>query len=512
MNGLDLFLDAFHLIRPWWLLALLPVAATWWFLKARAGTNKLQMATLAPHLQDALTVGKQERRRLEPVDVAALCLALLVLAAAGPSWTRMPNPFVSQSAPLVVVVKVTPSMLADDVAPTRLERARQKVRDLLKLRVGARTALVAYAGSAHRVVPLTEDARLIEPYLAGLSPEIMPRGGDDVVAAHTLALQILANEPTPGSALFLLDSISTEAASTLDAANDASMAVLALLPGDQDDPGLSALRTTPVIRVTPDNQDVNQLERTIQASYQQALSRDSDQPWEDRGWLLAWPAALFMLLGFRKGFTLGRPARSITPAILTCIGLSLMPADHARADIEDWFFTPDQQGHRLMERKDFEAAAEKFTDPMWKNHALYRQGKYEEAAKGYEQLETAAASFAQGMALIKSRKYRDAVRAFELTLKRDPDYPGAAANLETAQDIVEWVEDAREQSDTGEEMGIGADEVVFDNESGRGADTQIEAETDKPALLSADQWMNTVDTRTDDFLRQRFAIEANRED
>ena len=63
----------------------------------------------------------------------------------------------------------------------------------------------------------------------------------------------------------------------------------------------------------------------------------------------------------------------------------------------------------------------------------------------------------------------------------------------------------------GEERGIGADDVMFDNEDGRGANTQMEAPKDEGiGLLSTEQWMRTVDTRTGDFLRLRFAIEAAR--
>lgn len=115
------------------------------------------------------------------------------------------------------------------------------------------------------------------------------------------------------------------------------------------------------------------------------------------------------------------------------------------------------------------------------------------------------------MAQVKSRAYRDGVRSFETALKRDPDYPGAAGNLAVATEIVAYVEEAREQSDTGEDAGIGADEVVFDNEANRGAETRIEVPREGGAgLMTAEQWMNTVDTRTGDFLRQRFAIEAAR--
>ena len=134
--------------------------------------NKIQLRLpqsdgLAPHLREALTLGAQTGRRWQPIDGVAAGLLFAVIGASGPTWSRVPDPFVAQTAPLVIVLKVTPSMDAPDVAPTRLERGKQKIRDLLDLRAGARTALVAYAGTAHRVVPLTEDADIMRPYLEG---------------------------------------------------------------------------------------------------------------------------------------------------------------------------------------------------------------------------------------------------------------------------------------------------------------------------------------------------------
>jgi Ca-activated chloride channel family protein len=187
----------------------------------------------------------------------------------------------------------------------------------------------------------------------------------------------------------------------------------------------------------------------------------------------------------------------------------MQPAPQARAEgIVDWFYTPDQQGRLAFERKEYDRAAELFADPLWRGYALYRDGQYEAAVEVLDRVETSEAAFIQGMAHIKSRGYRDGVRAFETTLARDPDYPGAAENLATAREIVDYVEELREASDTGEEEGIGADEVVYDNEAARGAETEIEGPEDEgPGMLTTEQWMTTVDTRTGDFLRSRFALE-----
>ncbi len=502
MSELNVILDAFHFIRPWWLLLLPVVVVLWWAVRRNRTSRGVVTEGIAPHLRAALTVGRSERRRLWPIDGVAVTLSLLALGAAGPTWSRVPDPFVAQSAPVVVVLKVTPSMEERDVAPSRLERGKQKIRDLLALRAGARTALVAYAGSAHRVVPMTEDPSVMAPYLEGLTPEVMPESGERAADALDLAAELLAQEHAPGGVLFVADGLDPADAAALDGATATAVAVLAMLPEGGRDRGLDLLAKAQVVPVTPDDGDVRRIDRTLAAAYRQAMLENTAQPWLDRGHWLAWPAALLTLLWFRRGWTMRWAAVAFV--------LALQVPQPARADgIIDWFLTPDQQGRLAYQRKDYARAGELFTDPLWRGYALYRDGQYEQAAEVLDRAETAQAAFIQGMAHIKSRSYRDGVRSFETALRRDPDYPNAQANLEVAREIVDFVERAREQSDTGEDTGEGADEIVFDNEDERGADTQMETpQEDGAGLMTTQQWMNTVDTRTGDFLKQRFAIEA----
>ena len=144
-------------------------------------------------------------------------------------------------------------------------------------------------------------------------------------------------------------------------------------------------------------------------------------------------------------------------------------------------------------------------------HAKYKAGQYQDAAAIFANLDTAEAAFAKGMAEVRSRQYRPAIRSFDTALNRRPDFPEAKRNLEIAQAILEYVETAREQSDTGEERGIGADDVVFDNEAARGSETQIEVPTDEAAPLTAEQWIQSIDTDMGDFLRSRFLLDNQRE-
>ena len=98
-------------------------------------------------------------------------------------------------------------MTATDVPPSRLERAKQKIRDLIALRAGGRVGLVAYTGSAHLVMPLTDDPTVLQPFLEALDPSIMPNAGRSASAALALAERLLGGEDAPGSVLFVTDGI-----------------------------------------------------------------------------------------------------------------------------------------------------------------------------------------------------------------------------------------------------------------------------------------------------------------
>ncbi len=111
-------------------------------------------------------------------------------------------------------------MDAIDVSPTRLERAKLKVKALLAHRQGGRTALYAYAGSTHLVLPLTDDAELLQTFVDALQTRIMPRPGRDTVLALQTIDTALAKESVPGTVLFLTDGIEPAATAAFKAQVD----------------------------------------------------------------------------------------------------------------------------------------------------------------------------------------------------------------------------------------------------------------------------------------------------
>jgi len=219
-------LQFFHFLRPFWLLAIPLVVLMWWLIRPRRAARPPLPDAIAPHLAKALQVGEDGRAVILPIDGVVLALILLALAVAGPTWSRAPNPLIADTAPLVVALKVTDSMMTADLAPTRLDRARFKVLDLIAARAGARTALIAYAGSAHNVSPLTEDPNILRPLLEGLSPEVMPKDGANAGAALALAQEVLLGAETAGAILFVLDDLDPSDIAALNAVTDPPRAPL----------------------------------------------------------------------------------------------------------------------------------------------------------------------------------------------------------------------------------------------------------------------------------------------
>jgi Ca-activated chloride channel homolog len=203
-------LSQFHFLRPWWLLALIPALWLVWMICRHQDAARPWRGVIVDHLLPYLLVAGGPRRRLQPVHLLLLIWFLAILSLSGPTWQREPAPFADDEAALVIALEVTPTMLARDVQPSRLERAAQKIRDLLAEHPGIRTALVAYAGSTRLVMPLIRDADLITRFAAELSPSIMPVAGDVADEALAVSQEQLRKSGLRGSMLLITDGVSAE--------------------------------------------------------------------------------------------------------------------------------------------------------------------------------------------------------------------------------------------------------------------------------------------------------------
>lgn len=495
-------LSAFHFLRPYWLLVIVPMVWVWWTIRVRQESGQSEENIISPHLLKALTTKAGRKKRFTAVDSVLIAFCFIALSAAGPTWSKKQNPFSPPTPPAVVVVEVSQSMLARDIQPSRLERAKHKIRDFAELRAGAPTALIAFAGSAHMVLPLTDDPTLFIAFLEGIDPEVMPKPGQRIGRALELADELLRKEEKFGALVVLADGIDPVDGELVRSMAERKDRVLTALPLGKTEP--SSFRDFSTVSLTPDNQDVKRLESRISRAYQSSLVGDDDESWDDKGWFFLWPALIITRLWFRKGWTMRWGAQA---SVLLFIWT--MPADAFAETWKDVFATYDQQGRYAYEHKDFESAAQFFTDPGWKGIALYRLGKYKESALSFAELETAQAHFNRGNALVKAGDYALAIEAYEAALQKELSHDSAKRNLLVARAILARVTRDREESSLGDQQEIDADEIKFDKQAEAGKETKMVG-ADKMKLESAEKWMRTVDTEMKDFLKLKFAEDQAR--
>ena len=166
--------------------------------------------------------------------------------------------------------------------------------------------------------------------------------------------------------------------------------------------------------------------------------------------------------------------------------------------------TPDQQGYYLFKQQQYETAATRFVDPMWRGIALFRQGDFAQAASLFAGYDTANAAFAQGNALVMQGEYEAAVDRYARALQLQPGWEDASINREIASARAEML---KQEGGEGTGGKLGADEIVFEQgkASPSAGDEQVEAGQETDSIEQQAIWLRQVQTRPADFLRAKFA-------
>ena len=313
-------LDQFHFLRPLWLLLLIPAAYLMWSVYQRSDSLRAWRKVIAPHLLDHLLLREGgEEGRWRPVYMLGLGWLVGILALSGPSWQMQPSPFSEDQAAMFIVIKVTPQMLARDIQPSRLQRSVLKIHDLLETKKDIRTGLIAYAGSAHLVMPLTSDAGIIDSFASALEPGIMPVEGDEPAEAIALANERLKKAGVPGSIVLITDNIDTsqiQELGNISQTDGISVHILAMAGGPDVIPPAGSPPAPPldikslreaasamggsVVTTTADKSDIEDLSARVERSINNAPANEGQQ-WKDAGYYLLWLLALTILFFFRQG-------------------------------------------------------------------------------------------------------------------------------------------------------------------------------------------------------------------
>ena len=297
----------FHFLRPYWLLTVIPIVLVWLLYKKHSRDENSFKTLVDPHLLEHLLVGETEKKKITPLNVLLVLLLLSMVAVAGPTYRQAPSPFAGDEAGLMVLMKMTQSMESQDLQPSRLGRAKQKLRDLLEERKGKSTGLIVYSSSAHLVMPLTNDAEVIITMIEDLTPDLMPQEGDDLAGAIELGEAMVAQSEKAGSILLLADSVAEGQLPVVEKMSKATpLQILSFIPtGAAIDSGLQRLAEmydTRVIELSLDSKDVELLAQGAATSLTQVSDSEMSERWRDDGYWLLPLIALCFLLWFRKGW------------------------------------------------------------------------------------------------------------------------------------------------------------------------------------------------------------------
>ncbi|UCD80463.1 MAG: VWA domain-containing protein [Desulfobacterales bacterium] len=185
------------------LLWLLPLAAVALIFQSRKKKRALEMFADA-HLLQRLTAAESGGRRFFKALMLLLALGLLLFALAGPRWGSHYEEVSQKGVDIMLLVDVSPSMLVEDIAPNRLERARREILDFLKNVQGDRVGLVAFAGAAFIQCPLTLDYAALEMFLNAVQPDLIPVPGTDLGAAIEMGLSAFDEDATTDKVILLI--------------------------------------------------------------------------------------------------------------------------------------------------------------------------------------------------------------------------------------------------------------------------------------------------------------------
>ena len=456
---METIISEFHFLRPLWLLA---VPLVWWmvFMLRKKWWQKGDWdREVDSHLLEFLaTSPSQHKRKLLPW---VMCLAgtLLLLSLAGPAWQKKPQPLIKKSQARVLVLDLSFSMLATDVKPTRIDRVRFKLEDLLNNFNEGETALVGYAGDAFVITPLTHDANTISSLLPGLHPNIMPVPGSRADLGVELASDLLSRSiGSQGHIILVTDGIEESEISVIKNAsgtNEISILAVGTEAGSpialkaggflKDRNGaivIPKLNLKPLSKLanqvngeltllSPDDRDVNQIftAETSEGIYKEDEQKRTSDKWNEEGpWLLLIVLPLTALL-FRRGilFSIGL---IFLPALFT------LPYTVMAFSWDDLWLRPDQQATELFHQGETDYASKLFEDNEWKATAAYRSGDYEKAAEQFAKKDNTRANFNRGNALAFAGRLQDAIDSYEKVLSVNPQHKDAKFNKKLVEDLL----------------------------------------------------------------------------
>ena len=465
--------NQFHFLRPEWLILLPIVVALWWFIR-KASAHQQWREYFPQAMLDALQVDGAQRSSHWHWWLLVSWL-FLSFAMAGPTWIKQPVPVVKNQKAIVIALDLSPSMLADDLTPNRLTRAKYKLIDILGKQADGQMALIAYAGDAHTVSPLTDDPQTIEVLLPALTPNVMPSSGSNIEAAVELAQTLLRDAGIlSGEILVLTDGMTEDAIQNVKKITSSAhrLSILGVgsaeaAPVKSSDGRLVRNSNGEIVLASVNRQQLQTLANSLNGGYSDLTTDDADinyllsdrfeseqtseklndansfDSWKDLAHWLALFVLPLALLCFRKGVIY------LLPIFI------FSPLDSQAADIgllDKIFKTKDQQAVELFQNEKYDDAADTFKDPNWSAVAKYRNGDFGNAAEGFSNsVDSVTNNYNRANSLARSGQLEQALDTYTQVLEDEPEHEDAAHNKKIIEELLKQQEQQQQEQQQSEQ-------------------------------------------------------------
>ena len=415
-----MFIENFHFLRPWVLLLfLVPLFLYGTYAKGAVAQSSWQKVIDKKLLDYLLIKGSAVKRKLF-VNVVLLGLIGAIIAAAGPSWQKIELPTLTSQNAVMILLNMSSDMDQTDMKPSRLERAKYKIKDFLSLLKEAQVGLEVYSGEPFMIAPITEDANILVNLLPAVTKDIMPLNGDRLDRAILLAAERLREAGYhQGNLLILTADVGQKfdlalAAAQKVAEEDYKVNIIGVSATQNDKLKMIAQKGKgDYWNIRADDAKIKTLAEKINAENGQIdKSENAKTIWLDAGWYLIVIPLFCCLMLFRKGLL---------------VVIFILYALPAQAGL---FLNSNQEGLKAFEAEDYTKAADSFKDTNWRAASLYRAGDYIKSYEVYSKDNSVEGLYNQGNALAKGGKIKEAIAKYEEVLKQNPNHEDAKFNLE----------------------------------------------------------------------------------
>ena len=483
------FLNQFHFLRPEWFIALIPLMLLVILIRKTTAKQSGWQSVIPSHLYQYMVIGKNELGAKPPMWMLAFVWIISVTALAGPTWERLPQPVYQLKMGHVIVIDMSLSMRATDMTPDRLTRAKYKAIDLVNAIGEGEMGLVAYAGDAFVISPLTEDAGNITTLLPSLSPEIMPVPGSDPLLGIESAAELLTNAGyNSGMIYWITDGIELEQQQELqEYVASIPFTVNALTVGTSEGapirqqsgellkdftgsiviPKLNEGAVKGVVKTsggrfesfTSNDADiealaaVSLLDKTDSEEGEEESNLQGDQ-WKEVGPYLLLLLLPFAAFAFKRGLVFIVLIGVLSPSFVQnahalqssqdsqniAAQTPSAPAPASGPNPLSWwqkpFMNDNQEALNSYQRGKYKDAVNQFNDETWKASSLYKSGDYEGALNAYQNIPGPNSAYNQGNALAKLGKLEEAIKKYDQALREAPDFEDARTNKKIIEDLL----------------------------------------------------------------------------